>query len=726
MKKNLENKYFILFLIIVIAIAIGIMTAMNLNKKEAEKTEEPKEVMHTMYVKINPLVKLTFKETFTKCGNDEYTCSEISSIIDYELVNNDAKDIYNDLNFKGKDIYDALAMLCDTARDNEVAFKDLEITSDYELKLPEEEILNKINENSNYEYNFSVFVDFKEHINDKEVVEDYETTVEKYAVIFDTDGGSNVSSIKIEGNNIINKPNDPTKSGYRFIEWQLDGKTFDFNTKITKDITLKAVWEKIITYTVTFDTNGGSNIKSIVVEKNNTINKPSNPIKEGYDFVEWQLNGKKFSFNTKITKDITLKAVWKKFDPTVKKYTVTFNVDGGSSIENEIIEENNVINKPNNPTKEGYKFIEWQLDGKPFDFNTKITKDITLKANWKKIIFYTVTFDTDGGNNISSLKIEENNTISKPGNPTKEGYRFIGWQLDEKLFDFNTKIIKDITLKAIWEKIVTYTVTFDADGGSNVDKIVVEENNTINKPNNPTKDGYDFIEWQLDGKTFSFKTKITRDITLKAMWKKSITSTMEKINLNENILIYKSGSTTKGCGSDVVFTDNIEEVMADYKSYDGYDRYSNSKFQINYDDYATDEERWEAEQKMYEALDKDFNEKKSMLVYNSDNVNKAHNDLENYFKTIKGLKNYSVNNNSKSFVVEYEYIYISNAESLGNFGKSFNQYYSNIDNKINNVINQYGGKTLWYGGCGSGGPGEPPILLTEEICSEYNLNCDRW
>ena len=654
MKKNLENKYFILFLIIVIAIAIGIMTAMNLNKKEAEKTEEPKEVMHTMYVKINPLVKLTFKETFTKCGNDEYTCSEISSIIDYELVNNDAKDIYNDLNFKGKDIYDALAMLCDTARDNEVAFKDLEITSDYELKLPEEEILNKINENSNYEYNFSVFVDFKEHINDKEVVEDYETTVEKYAVIFDTDGGSNVSSIKIEGNNIINKPNDPTKSGYRFIEWQLDGKTFDFNTKITKDITLKAVWEKIITYTVTFDTNGGSNIKSIVVEKNNTINKPSNPIKEGYDFVEWQLNGKKFSFNT------------------------------------------------------------------------KITKDITLKANWKKIIFYTVTFDTDGGNNISSLKIEENNTISKPGNPTKEGYRFIGWQLDEKLFDFNTKIIKDITLKAIWEKIVTYTVTFDADGGSNVDKIVVEENNTINKPNNPTKDGYDFIEWQLDGKTFSFKTKITRDITLKAMWKKSITSTMEKINLNENILIYKSGSTTKGCGSDVVFTDNIEEVMADYKSYDGYDRYSNSKFQINYDDYATDEERWEAEQKMYEALDKDFNEKKSMLVYNSDNVNKAHNDLENYFKTIKGLKNYSVNNNSKSFVVEYEYIYISNAESLGNFGKSFNQYYSNIDNKINNVINQYGGKTLWYGGCGSGGPGEPPILLTEEICSEYNLNCDRW
>lgn len=654
----MKNKKYLIIGVVILVIA-AIVSIMVLNKKEGPKEEQPVEIVHTMYVKINPLVKLTFKETFKKCEDEtgEYSCSEISSIIDYELVNNDAKDIYNDLDFKGKEVYDVLTMLCDTARENDIAFEDLEITSDYDFDLTETEILNKINEKSNYEYTFSIFVSFEEFINDKEVIDDYENSIQKYTVTFDTDGRNEIFGLKVTENELVTKPEDPTKEGYRFIEWQLDGKTFDFDTKVTQDITLKAKWEKVITYTVTFDTDGGSNINSIAVEKNDTINKPSNPTKEGYDFVEWQLNGKKFNFNTKITKDITLKAVWKKFDPTIKKYTVTFNTDGGSSIESEIVEENNVLEKPSNPTKEGYNFVEWQLNGEKFDFKTKIASDITLKAVWKEIIKYTVTFDTDGGNNVNS--------------------------------------------------------------------ITVEENNTINKPSNPAKEGYDFVEWQLDGKAFDFKTKITKDITLKAVWKKAITSTMEKINLNENILIYKSAFSTKGCGSDVVFTDNIGEVMADYKSYDGYDIHSNSKFEIDYDDYATDEEFYEAYSKMNEARDKDFSEKKSKLIYNNSNVTKAHNDIENHLKTIKGLKSYSVNNNPESFVIEYEYIYISNSSSLGNFGKTFNQYYSNIDTKIDSIINQYGGKTLLYGGCGDWND-DPSILLTEEICEEYNLNCGRW
>ena len=70
------------------------------------------------------------------------------------------------------------------------------------------------------------------------------TVVEvKYTVTFNTDGGSAVASATVKSGEKVAKPTDPTKVGYAFVKWTLDGKDFDFNTAITKDIELKAVWE---------------------------------------------------------------------------------------------------------------------------------------------------------------------------------------------------------------------------------------------------------------------------------------------------------------------------------------------------------------------------------------------------------------------------------------------------------------------------------------------------
>ena len=82
------------------------------------------------------------------------------------------------------------------------------------------------------------------------------------------------------------------------------------------------------------------------------------------------------------------------------------------------------------PSKEGYKFVAWiNEDGKVITEWTKITKDITLKAEWvsndAKVV--TTTFDTDGGNNIGNIIIENGKVILLPINPTKEGYTFAGW-----------------------------------------------------------------------------------------------------------------------------------------------------------------------------------------------------------------------------------------------------------------------------------------------------------
>ena len=73
--------------------------------------------------------------------------------------------------------------------------------------------------------------------------------------------------------------------------------------------------------------------------------------------------------------------------PEEKKYTVTFNTDGGSEITSKEINEGEKVTKPADPTKEGYKFVKWQLNGEDYDFEKIVTGDIELKAVWEKIVY---------------------------------------------------------------------------------------------------------------------------------------------------------------------------------------------------------------------------------------------------------------------------------------------------------------------------------------------------
>ena len=83
-------------------------------------------------------------------------------------------------------------------------------------------------------------------------------------------------------------------------------------------------------------------------------------------------------------------------------YKVTFDTDGGTKIQSQTIKKDKKINKPANPTKKGYKFIEWQLNNKTFDFNTVANKDIVLKAKWEKVSQNNANESTD--TNLDSSK----------------------------------------------------------------------------------------------------------------------------------------------------------------------------------------------------------------------------------------------------------------------------------------------------------------------------------
>ena len=111
----------------------------------------------------------------------------------------------------------------------------------------------------------------------------------------------------------------------------------------------------------------------------------------------------------------------------------------------------------------------------------------------------TITFDTDGGNKIDSVKVEKGKTYKLP-EPVKEKYQFVGWYLDDKKVDDTTVFDKDVTLKAKWEEqtkeVKYYKVTFDSIGGSSVSSIKVECEKELKLP----KRNYQKIETYTDSK----------------------------------------------------------------------------------------------------------------------------------------------------------------------------------------------------------------------------------
>lgn len=295
------------------------------------------------------------------------------------------------------------------------------------------------------------------------------------------------------------------------------------------------------TYTVNFDTNGGTVITSQQIKNKHTVSKPTNPEKEGYEFKEWVLDEKTFDFTEKVTQNITLKAIWEEKKIEVKKYTIIFNTDGGTDIPNQVINENNTVSKPEDPVKQDYNFIGWFYNEVEFDFNTKITSDLELIAHYEKIDpakkNYTVNFNSNGGSNVSKQIIEEGKKVTKPKNPTRNGYTFVNWTLNGKEYNFNNVVTKDITLMANWKQNEqpkpvdptpkpetpkqTFTVTFNTNGGSSINNQKVIEGNKATKPSDPTKTGYTFVGWTLNGNTYNFDNIITSNITLTAHWKQN-------------------------------------------------------------------------------------------------------------------------------------------------------------------------------------------------------------
>ena len=235
---------------------------------------------------------------------------------------------------------------------------------------------------------------------------------------------------------------------------------------------------------VTFDTNGGSVINDVSVRVNTKVSRPVNPTKEGYEFVRWELDNKEYNFASKVTKNITLKAIWEKKSDSSIIYTITLDVYDKISNDSDIVVDGKITSLPS-PSKEGYTFIGWYDGDTKVSVGDTITKDTTLVAKFEKenldddtkdndndkkddntTIKYTVTFDSDGGSKVNKQTVLKDDKASKPKDPTKSKYKFLGWYLNDEVYSFDTKVTKNITLKAKWEYIKELTYDIVEETGS--------------------------------------------------------------------------------------------------------------------------------------------------------------------------------------------------------------------------------------------------------------------
>ena len=203
-------------------------------------------------------------------------------------------------------------------------------------------------------------------------------TAPTYAVTLNTNGGTinngNVTGYTYGVGATLPAADDMTYTGHTFKGW------YDNENLTGSPVTAiggaetgnKEYWAKweINQYTITFDTNGGSEIAPITQDYGTEITAPDNPTRKGYTFKGWD----KEIPETMPAENITVKAQWE-----INRYTITFDTAGGSEIAPITQDYGTVITAPEAPEREGYTFIGWD---KAIP-ETMPAENITLKARWK-------------------------------------------------------------------------------------------------------------------------------------------------------------------------------------------------------------------------------------------------------------------------------------------------------------------------------------------------------
>jgi uncharacterized repeat protein (TIGR02543 family) len=323
--------------------------------------------------------------------------------------------------------------------------------------------------------------------------------------------------------------------GFSFIGWDKDF------SNVQSDLTIVAEYE-LNTYSITFDENGGTDVQDIInVSHGTTVTLPEPTIENG-NFIGWfygnSVNDGQFTNSMPVTENITLYARY--IFNIANTFTVTFYDILGNVLDVQQVLPGNDAVLPIAPAVVGYEFVGWEGNYLSVYQDSDVYPVYVLDG----VNSYSITYVLDGGNNNDDNPFfynEETTDISLLS-PTKDGYLFEGWYLDQ---DFAGEIVNvisgstftgNITLYAKWSALTdTATITFITNSPNSLLPVVIakgEEVGVLPMPSNP---GYQFAGWFFDEDLTDpvyLDFVIDQDITVYAMWVEAQTEFLVYFNVN--------------------------------------------------------------------------------------------------------------------------------------------------------------------------------------------------
>ncbi len=265
-------------------------------------------------------------------------------------------------------------------------------------------------------------------------------------------------------------PESPIKLGllsndFNFLGWceNPKGSPFIYGTDklysaVSKHVDLYAIWNPYA-LTVSFETFGGTEIAPIQINYNYILTLPDDPKRPSSTFIGWYLDKEfkiPYSSNDPVIEDFTLYAKWYTYSID---YQVRYDGNGatdGTAPTTSYFESGDMFKLPGagSLVKDGFTFAGWSYNDMVYQHGTSFrmpSKSIHFVAVWEKIPEYTVLFLVDDEQH-SSVKVESGKLIKMPVPPTKDGYIFTYWSLNDAEYDFTSAVTSDLELVAEWEK----------------------------------------------------------------------------------------------------------------------------------------------------------------------------------------------------------------------------------------------------------------------------------
>ncbi len=442
-----------------------------------------------------------------------------------------------------------------------------------------------------------------------EPVEFYGKVSEGFTVTFSAGEGVKLkdenmlpASVTVNYGKTVAEPTEvPERLGYTFAGW-----AFDFTSPIYNDTVITAKWT-LNTYTITYDPNGGVFVDGANATRTISYGSEYGKLidetqisRDGAKLIGWTTVKDDATTLVKaqdkylVEDDTTLYALWE-----ITGVTVTYVTNGGKvaelddnvvtdskgkDISNEKLPYGTKVNDVRKAVKDGLKFEGWYLDAElteAYD-NAPLTGSITLYAKY----YAEVTFQIYENDNYAAVigtktvNVDEFDTVELPtakdlGVALGDTDEFFGWYtVDEfaKVQAGQTAVtVENVTATAevtYCAKVLRhYTVTFNTNGGTDVDAQDVAYKGLATEPTAPTKVGSEFAGWYSDAACetpFDFATPITADTTVYAKWNRSI------VTITFNMDMEWMGGTSSTPTINIYYGDTIPADAVPDATFPGY------------------------------------------------------------------------------------------------------------------------------------------------------------